>query len=238
MLGVSIEDVKIGLRNPLAAARYLYRLSQKNRLLSTLTRVDTEKIEAYYSEIEKFDFYDEVRSRFESVNFPMHAGMLSPLQAPALYVICRALRPQVVLETGVASGSSTTFILKALEVNKEGVLYSIDLPNQPGAVLPENKTTGWLIPESLKPRWNLHLGDAKALLPELLNKLGSVDMFFHDSDHSYEHMMWEFKTAWPHIKPGGLFFCDDILASAAFDEFAGAVKRKAIRLSSTGGFRK
>src|ERR1700753_2154729 len=35
------------------------------------------------------------------------------------YVICRALRPRVVVETGVGSGVTTSFILQALAANNE-----------------------------------------------------------------------------------------------------------------------
>jgi hypothetical protein len=45
------------------------------------------------------------------------------------YVLCRALHPDTVVETGVAHGGMTTNILTALAANKRGVLHSIDLPS-------------------------------------------------------------------------------------------------------------
>src|SRR5215217_5027776 len=44
------------------------------------------------------------------------------------YLLCRLISPSVVLETGVAYGVSSAFILKALEVNGSGTLHSVDLP--------------------------------------------------------------------------------------------------------------
>jgi len=44
------------------------------------------------------------------------------------YLVCRALRPEVVVETGVGYGVSSAFILKALEQNGGGILHSVDLP--------------------------------------------------------------------------------------------------------------
>ena len=44
------------------------------------------------------------------------------------YLLCRLISPSVVLETGVAYGVSSVFILKALEVNGRGTLHSVDLP--------------------------------------------------------------------------------------------------------------
>jgi len=67
-------------------------------------------------------------------------------------------------------------------------------------------------------------GDSKVILPELLAKLGSIDVFFHDSLHTYEHMMFEFKTALPKIDKGGYLISDDIHLNNSFIDFCKAVK--------------
>jgi len=65
------------------------------------------------------------------------------------------------------------------------------------------------------------LGDSRDLLPRLLKDLdGSVDVFFHDSDHSYTHMMWEFSTVSPFLSQGGLLVSDDVAGNTAFWDFA------------------
>src|SRR5579859_763127 len=48
--------------------------------------------------------------------------------ARTCYVVCRILQPAVVLETGVAYGVTSAFLLQALHVNQNGKLLSIDLP--------------------------------------------------------------------------------------------------------------
>lgn len=146
------------------------------------------------------------------------------------YALVRLIRPDCVVETGVMAGMSSRFILLAMQKNDHGVLHSIDLPNQdvelePGGarqrdVMSGGRPTGFLVPEQLRARWRLHLGDARELLPGLLTELKLVDVFIHDSLHSYDHMMFEFKTAWPHIRPGGVMFSDDINYNQAFAEFA------------------
>ncbi len=110
------------------------------------------------------------------------------------------------------------------------MLHSIDLPNQDVAleqggsrqrdVMATGRETGWLVPVSLRSRWKLHLGNAQALLPELLPKLGPIDVFIHDSLHTYEHMMFEFRTAWPHLRAGGILLSDDTDWNTAFPEFS------------------
>ena len=49
---------------------------------------------------------------------------VGPSLGTMLYVICRKLGPETVVETGVASGISSSYILCALEVNCIGKLYS------------------------------------------------------------------------------------------------------------------
>jgi predicted O-methyltransferase YrrM len=52
------------------------------------------------------------------------------------------------------------------------------------------------------------------------NKLPrSIDMFLHDSSHSYRHMLWEFRQFWPRLRDGGLLVSHDVQMNAAFPEF-------------------
>ncbi|MER3421200.1 MAG: hypothetical protein C4290_12070 [Chloroflexota bacterium] len=82
---------------------------------------------------------------------------------------------------------------------------------------------GFLVPPALRPRWTLILGDARDELPPLLRRLGTIDVFFHDSDHRYAHMMWEYTTVWPHLAAGGLLISDDISFHTALWDFAAGV---------------
>ncbi|MGI0018460.1 MAG: class I SAM-dependent methyltransferase [Nitrosotalea sp.] len=137
-----------------------------------------------------------------------------------LYVLVRALKPRVIVETGVASGVSSAHILLALAANGAGALHSIDLPNtQQGSLLPPGRASGWAVPDDLRIRWKLYLGDARELLPAVLGALEHVDVFLHDSDHSYEHMSFEFEQALPKLAHGGLLLSDDTHLHAAWDDF-------------------
>ena len=139
---------------------------------------------------------------------------------PELYAVIRAAKPAVIVETGVASGMSSAHILRALAANQRGTLHSIDLPNvQHGSVLPQGRATGWIVPYSLRGRWRLNIGDSRQLLPEILQALGRIDLFLHDSDHSYENMSFEFEQALPRLEPGGLLLSDDSHLHSAWDDF-------------------
>ena len=135
----------------------------------------------------------------------------------ALYIITRILKPEIGIETGVFEGHSSLSVLLALEENNKGFLYSIDLPSPE---LPPGKEPGWIVPERLRKRWDLRLGKSSDLLPVLLKKVKEVDIFLHDSEHSYENMYWEYKTTWRGIRKGGLLLSHDISQNAAFRDFA------------------
>ncbi len=170
-----------------------------------------------------------------------------------LYALTRLIRPFCILETGVAAGVSTTLILLALEANGSGMLHSVDLPNydielgrqhqeyysKPISRIPEGRQPGYLVPSQLKDRWRLHVGRSADVLPRLMTELGEVDLFLHDSEHTYQNMMFEFHTVWPHLREGGFLLSDDIDWNQAFKEFADKVGADPIRLGwSLGGIRK
>jgi predicted O-methyltransferase YrrM len=175
---------------------------------------------------------------FETPEFPAHLhncedvfrqGMASAdLWAKKVliqYATVRAQRPEVVVETGVASGVSSSYVLLALHRNQKGTLHSVEIGDS--AYLPARQKIGWVVPDWLRERWRLHIGDSAKLLPGLLADFGPVDMFIHDSLHTYDHMKFEFKLAHPHIKRGGLLLADDALWNPAFTEFAQAVSSPA-----------
>lgn len=171
---------------------------------------------------------EPLRQVFDQIAQLPYLGWIRSGEIP--YVIVRALKPKVVVETGVAAGLSTACILAALEQNGLGELHSIDLPNyeraylsalskEPSAILPKDKSPGFLVPEGLRSRWHLHLGNSCDLLPHLLSKLRTLNLFLHDSEHTYGTMIFEYETAWLHLEPGGILLSDDVGWNDAFPDF-------------------
>jgi len=131
------------------------------------------------------------------------------------YLACRYLRPRVVVETGVAYGVTSAYILAALAENGYGDLYSIDLPPlAPNA----SRYIGYFVPTELRSRWKLKLGPAQKLLPALLQQTQPIDIFIHDSLHTYSHMKWEFASALSALRKGGVLISDDIEGNRAFEQ--------------------
>lgn len=155
-----------------------------------------------------------------------------------LYFIVRMARPVVMVETGVAHGVSSWTILNAMNRNGSGKLYSIDLPDQDlKSYNPSNlqQQSGWVVPEALKSRWELRIGSSVDLLPALLKEVGQVDLFFHDSDHSYENMKFEFRAVLPFLDKKGLVVSDDVHKNNSFPEFVREKSLSGISFFSKGG---
>ncbi len=145
--------------------------------------------------------------------------------------------------TGVHNGMGSAFILLGLEHNGAGRLISVDLPpdeqriiDQGTNVMPDAKAQGWIIPDRLRGRHDLRLGRAELILPPLLEELDvGVDVFLHDSDHCYSHMMVEMGLAWPKMTMGGWIMADNVEQNASLFDFAKGVGSQAIVISSFDG---
>ncbi len=204
-------NVLSAIKDPKLFFKYIGRASN----LALFLNLDKGKVKEYLRESEQI-----TRTLQQLAENAELGAMFSPLRGPIVYTCVRALKPAIMVETGVASGASTTYILQAMELNKKGLLYSIDLPNSdPGAIVPENKEIGWLVTSKLRHRWKLILGRSQEKLPLLLRDLGNIDVFLHDSEHTYEAMMFEYETIWPHLREGGVLLSDDIQWNKAFYEF-------------------
>jgi predicted O-methyltransferase YrrM len=163
------------------------------------------------------------------------AGWVNLEDALFLYWLVRTLKPKTVVQTGVCNGLSSAFLTMGLVKNgPEGKLYVIDLPavfdpNDPawteknkvyGVTIPEGKSSGWIVPEAYHDQFEVQCGDAKKLLPPLVDRLDCIDMFYHDSDHTYNHMIFEFNEIKRKLSPGGLVVADDISWNASLWDFA------------------
>jgi hypothetical protein len=130
------------------------------------------------------------------------------------------MKPKVVLETGVAYGVISAYILMALNRNRQGILHSVDLPPLYSEA---DQFVGILIPDTLKSRWRLHRGISKRVLPSLLPTIVSqIDIFIHDSLHTYQNMHREFRLVASYLAPNWVVIADDVDQNLAFQEWVKA----------------
>ncbi len=210
--------------------------------LAEFTGSTATEMHRWLAEVRRRRLAQEIRRRC-----PTASGMGGPA-AEVLYLFARAARPRAIVETGVELGVSSAYFLQALDDNGSGELWSIDLPfvggghtNADGrfdaAHVDTTGDVGRAVPDRLRRRWHLSLGDARELLPTLPLS-GPWDVFFHDSEHTRAHMLWEFETAWPKIPAGGFLLSDDIPENDAFSTFAASVGRPSFRWLRRGALRR
>ena len=128
-----------------------------------------------------------------------------------LYYLIRNQNPEMVVETGVSRGTSSFFILNAIESNGIGKLLSFDiLPN-----------AGYILNKGERTKWDFRLLQKKTAISSFekdVNRLEKIDVFFHDSYHIYKHQLAEYNIAFKKIK-NGYIISDDVNFSYAFLDF-------------------
>jgi len=207
-------------------------------------------LDGYRAEVEESRLVEQLQAGYQEFwgivepSSRYNTGRLGYEEGIRLYALVRKLRMRVVVETGVCNGFSTAFLLLALQRNGIGELHSIDLPEvvgadyepgtfwegKQGAAIPPGKEPGWMIPAALRERWRLAIGSSQEELAPLLARVGTIDLFIHDSEHSYECMDFEFRAAWPALREGGALVADDWNWNDAFGELARDTGRTPVTL--------
>lgn len=137
----------------------------------------------------------------------------------AIWCLTRHLRPKNVVETGVAHGLTSRFILEALKRNGDGHLWSIDLPPLERFW---RKEIGIAVGNGHSDRWTYIKGSSRRRLPGLLRELGPIDLFIHDSLHTERNVRFELDSTWPALAPNGAVVVDDVDANWGFQSFTQA----------------
>jgi hypothetical protein len=240
-LRISSSSIKEGIRvlyhNPFALWDYVfgglnYAVEQQCSFLIKKLKEKPSNVSQYLDAIRySVALHAHIRKKLKG----MHYGQM---YAPELlYVLVRQFKPNVIVETGVSAGISSAYMLQALDDNKSGHLYSIDYPNHTMPeehCLPKDEESGFVVPTNLRQRWTLYIGKSKDLLDPILAKVGDVDMFVHDSEHSYQNMFFEYSKVWDSIKKGGLLVSHDINENDAFKDFTHWKDRKAYEVYFSG----
>jgi len=216
------------------ASPFVYEQSNFSNFCQILNQTFDVEASDMLTEPELLAVREDVRARLAEVqgDSPMATALNGGEGlCNTCYLACRVLQPDAVVETGVAHGITSAYVLAALERNARGHLYSID---RPPLALGSDEFVGICIPDALRAGHTLIRGDARAKLPALLNSLGGIDMFIHDSDHSYGHMKFELGLAYRHLRTPGVVVSDDVNLNAAFHEFVDDAKPSAAVVMNRG----
>lgn len=154
-----------------------------------------------------------------------------------LYFLVRKLKPNIIIETGVAAGWSSLAILRALNVNGHGKLYSSDLPYF--KIKNSDQYIGYLAKNELnKFNWILDKrGDDKAL-PDFLNQIGNnnIDIVHYDSDKSYSGRKKAYEILKNNFSKNTIFIFDDIQNNVYFKDLVESTKQEYFVLEFKGKY--
>ncbi len=128
-----------------------------------------------------------------------------------LYFLTRKLKPNIVVETGVAAGWSSLAILRALKKNDKGKLYSSDFPYF--RLENPEQYIGYLAKnQENKSDWYLDIRGDDVAIHEILKRIGNnnIDLFHYDSDKSYSGRDKALKNLYPKINSKTVIIFDDI----------------------------
>lgn len=137
---------------------------------------------------------------------------------PLIYFVTRYKKPNIAVETGVATGYSSQTFLSAMEKNGCGKLYSSDFPYF--RIKNPEKYIGILVDEKLKYRWKLFIEGDKINLPKIIKELDdNIDLFHFDSDKSYEGRIFATNILKNKLAKNAIVFYDDINDNTHFYDY-------------------
>lgn len=171
-----------------AATQYLYEPTRDHVLLSHIRRTVIRSPFRFKSDIEP--------------HFGRRLGW---------YAFARALKPRIVVETGVDKGLGSVLLCSAIAQNVRegfpGCYYGTDI----------NPRAGFLLCGEYAAMGKILYGDSI----ESLRKLPcSVDLFINDSDHSAQYESSEYETIAAKLSPSAVILGDNAHATDSLRRFA------------------
>lgn len=145
-----------------------------------------------------------------------------------LHGICTRSTPQLVVETGVANGFSTIQLLESMPKGATLISFDVEYKSQMNVLnlVEFDNNSQQKFSQDILQKWvyvNLDGKTIRSRRKDITNciekSVGKIDLWYHDSDHSYTWQIWEYEMAWNALRIGGFLISDDIDSSMAFYDF-------------------
>ncbi|WP_020592350.1 class I SAM-dependent methyltransferase [Kiloniella laminariae] len=180
------------LKNSNENTNYTYDLEEKNKLhlaflISAITNSKFEIINSYITEIcDDEELKKHISSHIAKSSLSFMADQTARYgRRVGWYAIVRALKPNIVVETGVDKGLGACVLTAALKKNhiegNSGYYYGTDI----------NPKAGYMLSGSYAEFGEIIYGDS---IESLKNLNHTIDIFINDSDHSNEYEACEYRT--------------------------------------------
>ena len=199
-------------------SNFSYDLTDRSKdylaaVVAVVTRAPTEQIKQYFLEPARdMAEYMLPLAAHLAIDHPLNFG-----RRLGWYAIARALKPQVIVETGVMHGIGAALLCSALRRNAQegasGRYYGTDLDTSAGVLLAPPLTEFGTI---------LH-GDSIASLQRFAQK---IDLFINDSEHSEDYERREYQTIKDKLTDRAVILGDNAHVTDALMRFAGETGRE------------
>ncbi|MFH1563281.1 MAG: class I SAM-dependent methyltransferase [Nitrospirota bacterium] len=205
---------------------FTYDLTPNNKrylasLMANITNKSYGEIMGYISEIDK----DVVlKQHIETITKNNSGRFAADSEARfgrriGWYAFVRAIKPKIVVETGVDKGIGACVLTAALMKNKEegyeGYYYGTDI----------NPNAGYLLSGKYKEYGEVLYGDS---IKSLMNLNKKIDLFINDSDHSPEYEAKEYEIILDKLSPQAIVLGDNSHATDKLLNFSIVIGRQFI----------
>ena len=134
------------------------------------------------------------------------------------YALVRAMKPNLVIETGVHHGVGALVLASAILRNQafgvDGKYLGTDI----------NPLAGELLPDSFDGIADVIIGDSLETLRGL--RSSRIDIFINDSDHSSSYELEEYDAIWPLLQANSIILGDNSHATDSLRNFSEAKNRR------------
>lgn len=199
----------------------LSKISNRFSNLISVDKTDLAWLNNYKSDLDNFlininldlwqeskNIHKEINDRANKILPVLNVKLGGGASDKLLYFLVRLKKPNTIIETGVAAGFSSLSILKAIEFNKKGKLYSSDFPYF--RLKEPEKYIGALVDRDIYKNWELEIEGDSVNIPRFLNSIEKIDLFHYDSDKSYGGKIKTFELVRPKLSINSVVIFDDI----------------------------
>jgi predicted O-methyltransferase YrrM len=193
----------------------------KRQLAATLSHVTGEPVDRIYSYFAELEDDALLRAHVRDLTRMSAHRVVADTVARygrriGWYALVRALKPRVVVETGVDKGLGACVIAAALKRNDgegfRGRYFGTDV----------NPDAGYLLRGAYEEYGEILYGDSVEQLKELDLE---IDMFINDSDHSADYEAAEYRAIKQKLSPKAILLGDNAHVTDKLLEFAGDTGR-------------
>jgi predicted O-methyltransferase YrrM len=222
----AFRKITVWLLTSRETVNFTYHLEETNRrylaaLIADITNKDFNEILRYIDEItndSKLQCHVTEMTRRSDARFTSDPEA-RPARRVGWYAFVRALKPKIVVETGVDKGLGacvlTSALMKNTEEGYEGYYYGTDI----------NPKAGYLMSGDYGKFGEILYGDS---IDSLRNLNKQIDIFINDSDHSADYEQREYEAVKSKLSPDAIVLGDNAHVDDKLLDFALATGRRFI----------